>query len=305
MNNDYLIKTNAKLKNYTTFKIGGKAEMLIECYSVDAIVECVKKYENIKILGGGSNVLVSDDGIEGVVLINRTNNISECEEWSVKSGVEDKINLVSTPNSKTYVFDSGTRLSHVARFFLDKSLSGLEFAEGIPGTMGGAVFMNAGAHCSSMKDVVEFVEVLRNGEIVRLTNEECGFEYRNSFFKSRHNGCERDVILRVAIRGTSSNKMEISLKMTKYREFRRKTQPVGASAGSVFKGGEKPAGYYIDNAGLKGLSIDGAEVSRVHANFILNTGFASAKAVKDLIKTIKARVKEEFGFELEEEIEFI
>ncbi|MCL2861772.1 MAG: UDP-N-acetylmuramate dehydrogenase [Firmicutes bacterium] len=299
MNSGYLIKSNIKLKNYTTFKIGGKADTLIECYNVSALIECVKKFGQVKILGGGSNVLVSDEGYDGVVIINRT------------SGIE-QLPITNRQSPITYVFDSGVRLSHASRFFLDQSLSDLEFASGIPGTMGGAVFMNAGAHCSSMKDVVEFVEVLRDGEIVRLTNEECGFGYRESVFKktvSRPLTVERQspntIILRVAIRGTPSNKSEIFQKIEKYREFRKKTQPVGASAGSVFKGVQMPAGYYIDNAGLKGLSIDGAEVSRKHANFILNTGFATAKAVKDLIKIVKARVKDEFGVELEEEIEFI
>jgi len=320
MNNGFTEIKGARLKNYTTFKIGGKVETLIECYKTEALIECVKKFGQVKVLGRGSNILASDNGYDGVILINRTSRIEE-----FKDEFEHKVNsTLHVPNSAMFIFDSGVRLSQASKFFLDKSLSGLEFASGIPGTMGGAVFMNAGAHLSSISDVVEFVDVLRNGEVVRLTNEECEFGYRNSKFKNKEE-CVKyevekkfynnsilhiphskpDIILRVGIRGTLSNRREIFEKIEKYREFRRNTQPSGFSAGSVFKSAEKPAGYYIDNAGLKGLSIDGAEVSKIHANFIINTGFATAKAVKDLIKIVKARVKDEFGVELDEEIEYI
>ncbi len=274
------IRRNVKLKNYTTYHIGGEAERFAEVYETRDLIELAsRRDENLLILGKGSNVLVSDGGFKGLVLIVRTGGVEFSE--------------------KLCVAEAGVGLSALSKRFYDNSFSGLEWACSIPGTVGGAVKMNAGAFGGCIADVLEFADVLRAGEVLRLNNAECGFSYRKSGFMPG------DVILRAGFNFALSHKDILSACRKKYIEFRVRTQPSGYSAGSVFKAADKPAGWYIDNAGLKGLKIGGAAVSEKHANFIINTGSATAQNVAALIDCIKAEIMVRFGVELKEEIEYV
>jgi UDP-N-acetylmuramate dehydrogenase len=186
-------------------------------------------------------------------------------------------------------------------------LSGLEFACGIPGLVGGAAVMNAGAFNSSVSDIIDYVEVLREKEVVRLNKSECGFSYRQSSFKNN------DIVSGVKFSLKTAKAADIDLKLRRFREFRNQTQPVGHSAGSTFKAVADadlpsvkiPAAFYIDRAGLKGRRVGGAVVSEKHANFIINTGAASANDIRALIAEVKRTVYNEFGVRLEEEIRYL
>lgn len=274
-------RRNVRLKNYTTFRIGGYADFLTEVKETKNLIDIMKsgEFDNIKILGKGSNVLVSDYGYRGLVVILKTDGIK------FEGGL--------------CIADAGLALSKLSKIYIDASYSGLEWACSIPGTIGGAVKMNAGAFGGCTADILEWVEILRNGETVRLKNEECGFGYRKSGLMSG------DVILRAALKFAQGDKNNLLILRKKYNDFRRITQPSGYSAGSVFTAADKPAGWYIDNADLKGLKIGGAAVSKLHANFIINTGAATAKNVASLIDVIKAEIKVRFNVDLKEEIEYI
>ena len=250
---------NVSLKNYTTFKIGGRAKYFFVAKIKEELIEAIKKAKEMKlpffILGGGSNILVSDKGFNGLV---------------IKFG---------QPLS-----------SYVSK--------GLEWVDGIPGTVQGAVCGNAGAFGKSMKDVVEKVEVLdvKNLKTKKLKNKDCKFGYRDSIFKHKKNL----IILSVKIKTKKSNLKKIK----QYLDYRKKTQPLNLpSAGSVFK---NPAGFsagkLVEDCGLKGKKIGNVKISEKHANFIVNLGGGKAKDVMKLIKIIKNRVKKKFGVVLEEEI---
>ena len=276
------VKKGVRLKNHTTFHIGGKAELFAVARETDDVVRLSREYSplcDVTYLGRGSNVLISDKGVSGLVVLMRT----EKSEFS-GSGC---------------IAEAGVPLSLLSGAYLSRSLSGLEFACCIPGSLGGALKMNAGAHGKCMADIVEWVEVLRGGEVVRLKNRECGFAYRASGFAAG------DVILRASLNASEADKCDLQITTDKYKAFRREHQPTGFSAGSVFKAADKPAGYYIDAAGLKGLECGGAFVSEKHANFIVNSGFATAENVTALIDEIKARVVAVFGVELKEEIIYL
>lgn len=273
------IRENVLLKNYTTFHIGGRAAGLVEAYSAEELVSALARPRPL-ILGRGSNVLVSDSGYDGTVVVNRIGGIERTEEGVVAG--------------------AGVSLPALARKYAAEGLTGLEWAAGIPSSVGGAVFMNAGAFEGSVSGALVWCEALRGDKLVRLTREECDFSYRDSVFQRSD-----DIIVSACFKAAEGERDDIESKMAGYASFRRSTQPVGFSAGSIFRGAEKPAGWYIEQCGLKGMSVGGAEVSKKHANFIVNTGFATASDVAVLIRIIKAAVYDGFGVRLSEEIRYV
>ena len=284
------IKRDELLKAHTTFRIGGPADLMVMPASADEIVKLTDlfKTENIKyiILGNGSNVLASDAGYRGVV-------IKIGKEMSYVSRTEKKITA-----------GAGTILSAVSSEAAKASLTGMEFASGIPGSIGGAVFMNAGAYGGEMSQIVTAVTaVMPDGTIKKITKED-GFDfgYRHSVFCD--NGA---VIVEVEVELTEGVSEEIYAYMKDLTGRRVEKQPLNfPSAGSTFK---RPEGYFagklIQDAGCKGLSVGGALVSPKHAGFIVNNGGATSEDILNLIKLVQMRVKDEFGVDLETEVRII
>lgn len=279
------IKYNEEMKKYTTFKIGGPAECLIKIENIEDLKEVLNfARENelpLTIIGNGSNVLVSDDGIKGITLII-------------------KIEKLEIEGTKVIV-GAGEKNARIARVFLEKNLTGFEEIAGIPGTIGGAIRMNAGAHGKEIKDIVKKVKVISYaGEEKEFTNEEMKFGYRTSMLKD-----QKYIVIEAEIELQKGNKDDIQAKMNEYVEFRKEKQPLEyPNAGSTFKRGEDfITAKLIDDAGLKGYSIGDAEVSTKHAGFIVNKGNATAKDVLELVKYVKDEVYNKFGKEIELEIE--
>ncbi len=278
------------MSKYTTFRIGGNASVMLTPLNDEQLISIVKecKKENIKpfILGNGSNMLISDDGLKTVV-------INMCRP-------EPSIELV---NGDTIICDSGMTMSKVCNFALDNGLTGLEFAFGIPGSAGGAAYMNAGAYGGEMKDVlIECRHIDSDGNLGSLKGEELGLSYRTSAYE--HNGY---IITTLVMKLKKGDKAEIKAKMQELLQRRKDKQPLEyPSAGSTFK---RPVGYFagglIEECGLKGCSVGGAQVSEKHAGFIINKGGATAQDVLDLIKYVQDRVYEEKGVHLEPEVRLI
>lgn len=282
-------RENEIMANHTTFKIGGPCDYFVEPYSCDEVKELITllKENNLKyfILGNGSNLLVSDLGIEGVVIKIGSN----------MSNMSVDNNLITV--------DAGARLSALCSFALENSLSGLQFAWGIPGTVGGAIYMNAGAYGSEIKNVIKSCTFLNeDGEIVTLSGDELELGYRDSIFK-RNNG----IILSATFELGFGNKSEIRLEMDTLIARRKSKQPLEfPSAGSTFKRPEGNfAGTLIEAAGLKGCAIGGAEVSQKHAGFIINKDGATASDVRRLIEKVKETVFLSNSIKLETEVIFI
>lgn len=284
------IEQDVFLSNYTTYKVGGLASCIIYPKNIEKVVELVKlinKYcLKFKILGNGSNLLFSDRKYEQV-LIN-LNNLNQLEI------IENKITV-----------GAGYSLMRLARDAMKKSLTGLEFAAGIPGTVGGAVFMNAGAYKSDMGYLVRTAKVLTPDlKIIELTNIEMDFHYRSSFFQ-KHPGY---IILEVTLKLENGKKKAIEEVMNERKRRRVETQPLEfPSAGSVFRNPENmpAAGKLIEDVGLKGLTKGGARISPKHANFIVNIGGASADDIKSLIEFVQDTVKEHYHITLKVEQEFV
>lgn len=278
-----------KLAKVTSFKIGGKANLYATPRTIDELFNLIEQAEEscvkYKIIGNGTNLVFSDDGFDGLVI--STKKLNELERFGERS----------------FLVGAGAMLSSLTIRALNEGLSGLEFAVGIPGTLGGAIVMNAGANGGDISSVIKSVTVLENGGIRVLEKEKLEFGYRSSYFLSH----PTSIILFAEIELTSFNSKEIiEQRMKQNLEKRLLTQPREPSAGCVFKKvGDKSAGQLIEEAGLKGFKVGGAEVSSVHANFIVNTGTATTKDVLKLIKTIKTEVYKKFGVELELEVEII
>ena len=282
------IKKNELLKNHTSFKIGGPADEFCEVHNEEEIKELIKyakeKVIPYTIMGNGSNLLVGDKGIRGLV-------IKLAKGFENIEVIGDKI-----------IAKSGILLSRLSNAAFENGLSGIEFASGIPGTLGGAVYMNAGAYGGEMKDVIEKVTYLSNGEIKTAEKGELDFGYRHS----RFTGTE-DIILSAELQLKKADKTEIRAMMDDFKERRCSKQPLSMpSAGSTFK---RPEGYFagklIEDAGLKGKAIGGAQVSEKHSGFVVNTGDATAQDVLDLIKFIQDTVYEKFGVKLETEVKML
>lgn len=280
------IRFNEPMKNHTTFKIGGPADIMIIPSSEEELIKAVtfSRENNIKhfIMGNGSNLLVRDEGIRGLV-IKINGNFD-------KVIVEDNIITVQ----------AGALLSTTSKEALKHSLTGMEFASGIPGTVGGGVVMNAGAYGGEMKDIVKSVRVLTNdNKIVELTNKELNFTYRNSKVK------ELDwIILSIAFELKKDDYLKIEEKMKDLTFQRTSKQPLEmASGGSTFK---RPEGYFagklIDDSGLRGLRHGDAQVSEKHCGFVVNRGNSTYKEVMELIGVIKKTVRDNYKVDLEMEI---
>lgn len=282
------IKRNIFLKNYTSFKIGGPANYFVEAKNRKELalaVEWAKKRDlTFFILGGGSNLLVSDKGFGGMVI-----KIANCRLQIADSKI---------------VAGAGVSLAKLANIAAGKGLSGLEWAAGIPGTLGGGVFGNCGAFGKSIGEIIKEVEVLNgNGRAMIMTGKECQFSYRSSVFKKK----KHFIILSATISFEKGNKKEIKKKIKKYLAEKQKNQPLDfPSAGSVFINPSGiAAGKLIEECGLKGKTSGGAKISEKHANFILNFKNARAKDVKILINLAKREVKKRFKKNLTEEIKYL
>ena len=282
------IFTNEPMSKHTSFKIGGPAEIFVKINNVEElklIIKISKQAEfPITVVGNGSNLLVSDDGIRGIVLKIEFDKIEIEESGKLKIG-------------------SGVKLAFLAQKCLKEKLEGFEFASGIPGTIGGAIRMNAGAHGSEMKDIVKKITCMtRDGKIQVISNEEAKFEYRNSIFSQNDY-----IILEAEIQLRKGNPEEIRSKMDEYATYRKEKQPIEyPSAGSTFKrGNDFITAKLIDECGLKGYQIGGAQVSEKHAGFIINKGNATAEDVKQLMKYVEEQVYNKFGKKIKPEIEII
>ncbi|ERM93151.1 UDP-N-acetylenolpyruvoylglucosamine reductase [Caldanaerobacter subterraneus subsp. yonseiensis KB-1] len=279
---------NEPMKRHTSFKIGGPADVLAVPGSRDELINLIAYLRQEKIpffiLGNGTNLLVSEKGIRGVVV----------KLSSLRNVIVEGTKIIA---------EAGASLSYIANVALVHELTGFEFASGIPGTLGGAIVMNAGAYGPEMKDVVEKVEVLdENNNILILSNREMKFSYRYSILQEKE-----WIVLRAWISLERGNYEEIKKKMEELNQRRKEKQPLDyPSAGSTFK---RPPGYYagklIEDAGLKGYSIGGAKVSEKHSGFIINTGNATFYDVLNLIEYIQKVVKEKFGVELVPEIKIV
>ncbi len=283
------------MKKHTSFKIGGNADFYVKVKSEEEVKYILEICKNsdipLTIVGNGSNLLVSDNGIRGIVL---KVNIDKVE-----------IDKTRTLQDKTIItVGAGVPLAKLAFQLLNESLSGFEFASGIPGTIGGAIRMNAGAYGSEFKDIVLETKCMNyEGEIVVLDNNQQKFEYRKSIFKD-----EKYIILETKLQlNPVEDNTVIKEKMDEYKKSRLEKQPIEfPSAGSTFKrGNDFITAKLIDECGLKGYSVGGAKVSEKHAGFVINTGNATSKDVLELVDIIKKEVLNKFGKEIELEVETI
>jgi len=276
------IKENIKLAPYTTYKIGGPAKYFIEAQNKKDVLEALDfaKNKNIKyfVLCGGSNVLFSDEGYDGLVIK------LDLEEIGVRGDV--------------IYAEAGVKLMTLIKRGLENGLTGLEFLAGVPGEVGGAIRGNAGAFGKEIKDFVETVEIIRDGGIMQIMAGDAEFEYRDSIFKHNDN-----IILSGQFKFIEGDVEKARALIKKHIDHRKEGHPGKSNAGSVFKNPEKlGVGKMVEELGLKGHKIGNAQISEKHGNFIVNLGEARASDVKELIKLVKKKVKEKFRVDLEEEI---
>lgn len=304
------VKYNEPMSKHTSFRVGGNADIFLTVDNEEKLIKVINLIEEnskqdksnkdglkenvtfeetslkekITVVGNGSNLLVKDGGIRGIVI-----------KYTSKDYKID---------GETVTVSSGITNVRLANILLENELAGFEFAAGIPGTIGGAIYMNAGAYGSEMKDIVIETRYLdlETGKIKTIQNSEHNFEYRKSIFQKLN--C---IILETRLKLTKGNKEEIKAKMQEYSTKRRESQPLDMpSAGSTFKrGNDFITAKLIDESGLKGYSIGGAQVSTKHAGFIVNKGNATAKDIIDLINYVKEKVYEKFGKTIEEEVKII
>ena len=283
------IYANEPMSKHTTFKIGGTADIFVKLRSTEQIERlinlCNEKNVPIKVIGNGSNILVKDNGVRGVVAKICTNSYEFLDEETIR-------------------VDAGMLNVKVSMILVEHSLTGFEFASGIPGTIGGAVKMNAGAYGSQMSDVVVKTKYtdLKDMQIKEINNTEQKFEYRKSLFSTTPS-----IIIDTTLQLKKAEKEEIQKKISKNNESRKTKQPIEKpSAGSTFKRGKNfITAQLIDECGLKGYTVGGAQVSTKHAGFIVNTGNATASDVIKLVEIIKQKVQEKFNKDIDLEIEII
>ncbi|MGG7618761.1 UDP-N-acetylmuramate dehydrogenase [Bacillus coreaensis] len=284
------VKENEPMANHTTIKIGGPAELFVEPSSVENLettMNLIRKYKVQWIaIGRGSNLLVADRGISGVVI-------------KLGSGL-DKVEI----NGTTLTVGGGHSLVSLATSISRKGLSGLEFASGIPGSVGGAVFMNAGAHGSDISKILDKALVLfEDGSLEWVSNEQMEFSYRTSVLQKKRPG----VVVEAVFSLKEGNKDSIFSEMQKNKDYRKETQPWNfPCAGSIFRNPlPNYAGKLIEVAGLKGYQIGGAKISEMHGNFIVNTGNAKADDVLQLIQHVKDTIYDLYEVKMETEVEII
>lgn len=285
------ILENELMSKHTSFKIGGMADIFVNVKKEDDVKKVLEYSDGnqipLTIIGNGSNLLVKDGGIRGIVLR------VDIEEFYLEKKDEEYIVTVG----------AGVKNGYVAQKLLIEEIEGFEFAAGIPGSIGGAIRMNAGAHGGEMKNIVLETKCIdKKGNIKILSNEEQKFEYRNSIFSTNEY-----IILSTKLRLNKGIYKEIKSKMDEYSVWRKEHQPLEyPSAGSTFKRGEDfITAKLIDECGLKGYNIGGAEVSTKHAGFVVNKGDAKAKDVLNLTKYISQMIYEKFGKKVELEVQVI
>lgn len=281
---------DVEMKDYTSFKAGGKANKMVICEREDEVIETLReikeKNEKYIMLGNGSNTLVKDSGFSGTV---------------IKLG-DSFSKIIRTGNN--LVCGGNTLMSVVAKYALREGLTGFEFASGIPGSIGGAFFMNAGAYGGEIKDIAKSAKIISRDtlELKEVGLSDMGLSYRHSVFQE--NG---DIILSVEISLEEGNKSEIESTMKDLAKKRNSKQPVQfPSAGSFFK---RPEGHFagklIQDSGMKGVSVGGAQVSELHSGFIINKGNATATDIIQLMELVQKKVYEKFGVSLEPEVRII
>ena len=284
------VKENVLLAPYTSARIGGPADVLITADSADELARTIKLLWKLDleylILGGGSNVLVSDRGVRGVVILNRAK--------AVRFHTDDEPSVHA---------ESGVIFSNLANRCAFKGLAGLEWAATVPGTIGGAVYGNAGAFGGDMAGNLIWAEMLTEHGREKFTVEQMGYGYRTSVLKR---GELDAIVLAAELRVTNSTREDVTVKIEQFSAHRKTTQPPGASMGSMFK---NPPGDYagrlIEASGLKGTRIGNAEVSPLHGNFFVNHTNTKADDILALIQLVQKTVKEQQGVDLELEIELI
>lgn len=283
---------NKPLARYSSARVGGVAAGIIIVKSTRELVEVIEQLQKssqiYRLIGEGSNILFGDSGFDGVIVINQTKSIS----------------FDATSNPPTIKADSGVNLATLSRKAAEHGLSGLEWACSIPGTVGGAVYGNAGAHGSEISKILTSADILQpDGNIQTWDCARFAYGYRTSCLKSE--SC-RSIVLSATFQMQTLDVIAIKNQMAEFTAKRKSSQPTGASLGSIFKNPEGDhAGRLIDEAGLKGTRIGGAEISTKHANFILNHGQANALDIYQLINMVKEEVYAKFGVKLETEIELI
>lgn len=283
------VHTDEPMSRHTTFRIGGSADYFVKPGNADevaAVIAVCREY-NIPyfILGNGSNLLVSDDGYRGMII-----------------NIMDNMDSV-TVDGRIITAQAGAMLVRVSVMARDNALTGLEFASGIPGTIGGAVYMNAGAYGGEMKNVVKTVRAIDEyGRIYELDSEKMDFSYRHSIVEER-----KLIVLEVTLELEHGSREAIDDRMKELVEARRSKQPLEyPSAGSTFK---RPEGYFagklIMDAGLRGYSVGGAQVAEKHCGFVINKGGATASDVVELIRDVQHDVDDKFGVTLEPEVKML
>ncbi|HSR89005.1 MAG TPA: UDP-N-acetylmuramate dehydrogenase [Candidatus Udaeobacter sp.] len=301
------VKINELLSKHTTFKIGGPAKLFIIVRKTDLLVKLLnflaKEGADYFVLSGGSNLLMNDNGYDGLVIKIATNDAPKITPKGIGFDIE---------------IDAGTVLGMVVNLAAKNSLAGMDWAVGVPGTFGGAIRGNAGAMGKDISTVIQWVDIWRDGEVVRLKNEDCKFAYRDTIFK--HN---KDIILRASIYLEPGDKQKIMENMQAYLKQRKHTP--FPSAGSFFKNlklhkwpgdtkdlpeiflqrGSVPVGWMTEQLGLRGLSSGGAKISDEHGNYVINYHNATQIDVLTLVEEIKQRVYNKFGVELEPEVQIV
>jgi UDP-N-acetylmuramate dehydrogenase len=278
-------KLDEPLKRYTAWKIGGPADALLEPANTDELIEAIKKAREhgipVTVLGGGTNVLIRDGGIRGLTI-----RLAK----SLK-GVEIEGSHV--------VADAGALYPVLANSTAGRALAGLEFATGIPGTVGGAVYMNAGAYGSETKEVLDWADVYQDGAVVRMENAALKLSYRRSILHDHPDW----VVLRAGYTLAPGDPVELKARIKEFRTQRMNGSPNRPSCGSTFKRppGDFP-GRVIEAAGLKGTRVGQVEVSPVHANYFVNLGGATSQEALELMVLVREKVREKLGVELEPEV---
>lgn len=284
------VRENVSLAPYTSARIGGPADILITAESADELAQTIKllrKQEiDTTILGGGSNVLVSDRGVRGVVVLNRAKGVR------FHNGDQPSVHA-----------ESGAIFSNLANRCASRGFSGLEWAATVPGTIGGAVYGNAGAFGGDMAGSLVWAELLTENGREKFTAGQMGYGYRTSILKR---GELDAIVLSAELRLENATKEAVSATIEQFGAHRKATQPPGASMGSMFKNPNGDyAGKLIEDAGLKGTRIGNAQISPVHGNFFINHGATRAEDIQALIELVRKTVKEKHGVELELEVELV
>lgn len=290
------IEKDADMSKEVSFRAGGKADILVRPQNREQLIEVLsllsKEDVNHLVMGNGSNLLIKDGGYRGVVV-------------KISSAAFSDFEILKEENGYVYVrVGAGMLMGVLARKLTDNSLTGFEFASGIPGSLGGAVFMNAGAYDGEIKDIIVSAEVIdKDGtEIKTVDTKDMELSYRHSIF---HN--TGDVIISAELKFKQGNKEEIEAKMAELGKRRNEKQPVNyPSAGSFFK---RPEGYFagklVQDAGLKGYTVGGAQVSELHSGFVINIGGATASDIVAVMKHCQKEVYDKFGVNLEPEVRIL